>query len=100
MNTFQKIGATLGGIGILAVAIWLGTIIFIALLVAAPLLYLYGRWKMGKMRKEFEAKHPELARQMRERQAMRPGGGVIETDYVVVDRASDEPLDDSRPSRP
>ncbi len=96
MNPLQKIAAAVGGIGILALAIWLGTIIFVALLVLAPVLYLYGRWKMGKMRKEFEAQNPELARQMRERQAMRPGGDVIETDYVVVE----EPLDDKPPPKP
>lgn len=96
MNPFQKIAAGIGGIGILAVAIWLGTIIFVALLVLAPVLYLYGRWKMGKMRKEFEEKNPELARQLRERQAMRPGGGVIEAEYVVVE----EPLDDTPPPKP
>ena len=95
MNPFQKIAATVGGIGILALAIWLGTIIFVALLVLAPVLYLYGRWKMGRMRKEFEATHPELARQMRERQAARPGGDVIETEYVVVE----EPLDDKPPPK-
>ncbi len=99
MNPFQKIAAAVGGIGVLAIAIWLGTIIFIALLVAAPLLYLYGRWKMDKMRKEFEAQNPELAEELRRRQGQRPGmrpqgGTVIETEYVVVD---EEPLDEKRP---
>jgi|GEM_PF-2385033 len=96
MNPFQKIAATLGGIGVLALAIWLGTIIFIALLVAAPLLYLYGRWKMGKMRKEFEAKNPELARQMREAQGMRDPGGAIDAEYTVIE----EPLDEPRQPKP
>jgi len=88
MNPFQKIAAAVGGIGVLAIAIWLGTIIFVILLVCAPILYLYGRWKMGKMRKEFEAQHAR----MREAQEMRPQGGEIEAEYVVID----EPLDDSR----
>ncbi len=97
MNPFQKIAAAVGGIGVLAIAIWLGTIIFIALLVAAPLLYIYGRWKMGKMRKEFEAQNPELAEQLRQRQGRPPQGGtVIETEYVVVD---EEPLDEKRPPK-
>ena len=94
MNPFQKIAAAVGGIGVLALAIWLGTIIFIALLVLAPILYVFGRWKMSKMKKEFEAQNPGLARQMRERQTMRPGG-TIDAEYVVVE----EPLDDSRPPR-
>ena len=92
MNQLQKFGAALGGIGILAIAIWLGTIIFVALLVLAPLLYLYGRWKMGKMKKEFEAQHAR----MRESQGHRPPGGVIDGDYSVIE----EPLDDTRPPRP
>ena len=95
MNPFQKIAAAIGGIGVLAIAIWLGTIIFIVLLIAAPILYLFGRWKMGKMRKEFEAQNPELARKMREGQDLRAKGGVIETDYVVVE----EPLDEKPPPR-
>jgi predicted Holliday junction resolvase-like endonuclease len=96
MNPFQKIAAAIGGIGVLALAIWLGTIIFILLLIAAPLLYLYGRWKMGKMRKEFEAQNPELAEQLRQRQGMRPkGGDVIDGEYVVIE----EPLDEKRPPR-
>jgi len=95
MNPFQKIAAAIGGIGVLAIAIWLGTIIFIVLLIAAPILYLFGRWKMGRMRKEFEAQNPELARKMREGQDLRAKGGVIETDYVVVE----EPLDEKPPPR-
>lgn len=97
MNPFQKIAAAVGGIGVLAIAIWLGTIIFIALLVLAPILYLYGRWKMGKLRKEFEAQNPDLARQMRERQGARAGGQTIDAEYVVVE--VEEPLDDKRPPR-
>jgi len=96
MNPFQKIAAAVGGIGILALAIWLGTIIFVALLVLAPVLYLYGRWKMGKMRKEFEARNPELARQMREQRAAQRGGEVIDVEYVVIE----EPLDDKPPPKP
>jgi len=92
MNQLQKFGAALGGIGILAIAIWLGTIIFVALLVLAPVLYLIGRWKMGKMKKEFETQHAR----MREAQEMRAKGGDIEAEYVVID----EPLDDGRPPKP
>lgn len=91
MNPFQKIAAAVGGIGVLAIAIWLGTIIFVMLLVCAPLLYLYGRWKMGRMRKEFETQHAR----MREAHDMRAKGGDIEAEYVVID----EPLDDSRPPK-
>lgn len=91
MNPFQKIAATVGGLGVLAIAIWLGTIIFIALLVLAPILYLYGRWKMGTMKKEFEAQHAR----MRDAHEMRAKGGDIEAEYVVID----EPLDDTRPPK-
>ncbi len=97
MNPLQKALAAIGGIGVLAIALWLGTIIFVALLVAAPFLYLYGRWKLGKMKKEFEARNPELARQLREGQAMRPGG-AIDADYVVVE--VEEPLDETRRPKP
>lgn len=92
MNPFQKIAATIGGIGVLALAIWLGTIIFVTLLVLAPILYLYGRWKLGKVKKEFEAQHAR----MREHRDMRAPGGTIDADYVVVE----EPLDEPRRPKP
>ena len=92
MNPFQKIAAGIGGIGLLAIAIWLGTIIFVALLVLAPILYLFGRWKMGKMQKEFEAHHAR----MRAGGASQGQGGTIDAEYVVVD----EPLDETRPPKP
>jgi len=85
MNPFQKVAATVGGIGVLAIAIWLGTIIFIALLVLAPVLYLYGRWKLGRMKKEMEARNPELAQRMREAQARGRPGGTIDAEYVGVE---------------
>lgn len=91
MNPLQKIAAGIGGIGVLAIAIWLGTIIFVMLLVLAPLLYLYGRWKMGRMKKEFEAQHAR----MRAAQGHRPPGGVIDGEYIVIE----EPLDETRPPR-
>ena len=87
MNIFQKIAAGVGGIGILALAIWLGTIIFLVLLIAAPFLYLFGRWKMGKLRKEFEKAHAEAQGRPQGR------GGVIEGDYVIVEET--RPLDEN-----
>lgn len=83
MNIFQKIAAAAGGIGILALAIWLGTIIFLVLLIAAPFLYLFARWRMGKLRKEFDA--------AKARQGQGPAG-TIEAEYVVVEET--RPLDE------
>lgn len=77
MNKLQKIIAGIGGLGVLALALWIGTILFVVLLVALPLLALYGRWRMGKMRKEFEAH--------RARRGAASGPEVIDADYVVID---------------
>ena len=74
MNLFQKIIAWAGGLGVLALAIWLGTIIFVGLLIIVPIAVLIGRWRLGKMRKEFEKAHAQ-ARAERD-------GQVIETEYV------------------
>ncbi len=88
MNIFQRIAAAVGGIGVLALAIWLGTIIFVILLIVAPIAALFLRWKMGKVRKEFEKAHG---------QARQGADGVIETDYVVVEEVT--PLDETTKPR-
>lgn len=84
MNIFQRIAAAVGGIGVLALAIWLGTIIFVILLIVAPIAAIYLRWKMGKVRKEFEKAQGN---------ARRGPDGVIEADYVIVEEVT--PLDET-----
>lgn len=77
MNKFQKIIAGIGGVGVLALALWIATFLFIILLIALPLLALFGRWRMNKLRKEFEAQ--------RARRDAGSGPEVIDAEYVVID---------------
>lgn len=94
MSLFQKIIAAFAGVSILVLAIWIGSILFVALLIAAPLLMLYGQWRMKKMRKEFE-KHAGRARDSM-------SGSVIDADYVVVEETVDpknRPVDSGPDSR-
>jgi len=73
MSKLKKIGAGIGGVGILLLAIYLAAFLFVILLVVGVIGAIYVYFKGGKLRKEFERRQAEA------------NPGTIDADYVVVE---------------
>jgi len=73
MSKLKKIGAGIGGVGILLLAIYLAAFLFVILLVVGGIAAAYLHFKGGKLRKEFERRQAEA------------DPGTIDAEYVVVD---------------
>ena len=77
MDQVKKAFAFLGGLGALALALWLATFIFIFLVIIGGALALYWRFKLGRAIKTHE------------REQARRDPGIIEGEYVVVEETLD-----------
>ena len=73
MSKLKKIGAGVGGVGILLLAIYLAAFLFVILLIVGVVAGIYLYFKGGKLRKEFERRQAEA------------NSGTIDADYVVVE---------------
>lgn len=78
MTQVKKFFAGLGAVGALLLALYLAAFLFVALLIIGGIAAIYLKFKMGKVRKEFERRQAEAAPE------------TIEGDYVVVE---ERPLD-------
>ena len=78
MSNVQKIFAAIAGLGVLGLALTFGLALLGLALILAPVILLYGNWKMKQLRREFE-----------KRAGSRENApDVIEADYVVIDEKS------------
>ena len=82
MSKLKKIGAGVGGVGILLLAIYIAAFLFVILLIIGAVAGVYLYFKGDKLRKEFERRQAEA------------GSGTIDADYVVVE----EPVIDRKPT--
>lgn len=76
MSKLKKIGAGIGGVGILLLALYLAAFLFVIFLVVGGIAAAYMYFKGGKIRKEFERRQAEA------------NPGTIDAEYVVVDEHS------------
>jgi len=85
MSKLKKIGAGIGGVGILLLAIYLAAFLFVILLIVGAIAGVYLYFKGGKLRKEFERRQAEA------------NPGTIDAEYVVVEETvTDNPRTDNR----
>lgn len=90
MSKLKKIGAGVGGVGILLLSIYLAAFLFVILLVVGGIFAIYVYFKSGPMRKEMAKRQAEFA----ERHGADPGrdpghnSGTIDGEYVVVEEQS------------
>ena len=82
MSKLKKIGAGVGGVGILLLAIYLAAFLFVIFLVVGGIAAIYLYFKGGKLRKEFERRQAEA------------NPGTIDAEYVVVE----DPAIDGKPT--
>ncbi len=87
MSKLKKIGAGVGGVGILLLSIYLAAFLFVILLVVGAVFAIYVYFKSAPLRKEMAKRQAEFAES-------RARGGqdeqTIDAEYVVIEEQSIE----------